>query len=81
MFEVEKLKLENLGFRYTHNGADSTRTIMIDVINFLFQADDDVSAPHQAFIDRIVLDPCLGKKSEKARVLAAKHKKDWVILV
>lgn len=33
MTEEEKLRLENLGFRYIRNGAHSARTIMIDVIS------------------------------------------------
>ncbi|MFA7128637.1 MAG: hypothetical protein WC136_05675 [Sphaerochaeta sp.] len=76
MTEEEKLRLENLGFRYTRNGAHSARTIMIDELELLFQAVDDVSAPHQAYIDAIVSDNCLGKQSGKTRVLTARHLSD-----
>lgn len=76
MTEEEKLRLETFGFRYTRNGAHSARTIMIDELDLLFSVIDDVSASHQAYIDAIVLDNCLGKRSEKSRILTARHLTD-----
>ena len=76
MTEEEKLKLEGYGFRYTRNGAHSARTIMIDELELLFAVIEDVSAPHQTYIDAIVLDNCLGKGSEKSRILTARHLTD-----
>ena len=76
MTEEEKLRLETFGFRYTRNGAHSARTIMIDELDLLFATIDDASASHHAYIDAIVLDNCLGKRSEKSRILTAKHLTD-----
>ncbi|NBK25545.1 MAG: hypothetical protein EOM68_26435 [Spirochaetia bacterium] len=73
MTEEEKLRLENLGFRYTRNGTHSARTIMIDELELLFEAVDDASAPHQIYFDAIVSENCLGKQSGKTRILTAKH--------
>lgn len=76
MTEEEKLKQGEFGFRYTRNGAHSARTIMIDELDLLFAEVEDVHAPHQAYIDAIVTDNCLGKRSEKSRILTAKHLTD-----
>lgn len=73
MTEEEKLRLKNLGFRYTRNGTHSARTIMIDELELLFQSVDDVSAANQTYLDAIVSDNCLGKQSAKTRILTAKH--------
>ncbi len=71
MTEEHKKSLEKLGFRLNRSGGHSARTIMISELELLFSYVEDVDAPKQAYVDAIVSDNCLGKRSKNSQVITS----------
>lgn len=64
--------LSNFGFRLKYGSAHTARTIMLeDLQSVLAYVSSD--SPKSVYLKSIIEDNCLGKRSEKNRVLTARH--------
>jgi hypothetical protein len=64
--------MQEFGFSFRRNSVHSSRTIMLDELEMLF---DTIPNPKNIneYINAIELDNCLGKRSAKTRKLTARH--------
>jgi hypothetical protein len=63
--------LAELGFRFNRSGGHSARTIMVDELELLFAAVQDVESEKQTYLDAIISDNCLGKPSKNSRIITS----------
>ena len=64
--------LSNFGFRLKYGSAHTARTIMLEDLRSLL-ACVSPDSPKSVYLKSIIEDNCLGKRSEKNRVLTARH--------
>jgi len=81
MAKEKKLRLAKLWFRYSSNIAHSTRIFMIDELEWLFIAIDDMPALNQTYLDLIISDDCLRKQFGISRVHFARHRENRVAFI
>jgi hypothetical protein len=63
----------HLGFRHNVSSVHLSRTIMLDELESLFAYTGDAGASKSAYFNAIVIDNCLGKRSDKTRNLTYTH--------
>jgi hypothetical protein len=65
--------LERFGFNPTGGGVHAARTMMLAELELLLSAVPDVAAPASAYVQAVVQDNCLGKRSITNRQRTARH--------
>jgi len=65
--------LSHFGFRLGYGSAHTARTIMLEDLRKLFKSVGNPSSLKAEYIESIVVDNCLGKRSVKTRVLTSRH--------
>jgi hypothetical protein len=72
--------MNRFGFRQERGGPHLARTIMLEELKLLFSYVDAPDAAKNAYLQSIVEDNCLNKRSEKTRKLSARHLTDLYAL-
>ena len=72
--------LSEVGFSFERGGAHSSRTIMLDELNSLFEYVTQVDAQKNEYLKAIVEENCLAKRSGKTRTLTFRHLVDLYAL-
>jgi len=72
--------INRFGFRRDRGGAHLARTMMLEELKLLFSFVDDPEAGKSVYLQSIVDDNCLGKRSDITRKLTARHLSDLYIL-
>lgn len=65
--------LQQYGFSFEQGGAHTSRTMMLEEFEELIKYVGDAKATKQAYLQAIVNDNCLGKRSGKTRTLTYRH--------
>ncbi|MFO7839493.1 MAG: hypothetical protein R6X08_08350 [Desulfosalsimonadaceae bacterium] len=73
MNEIQWGRVAHFGFKPSIGGVHTARTIMLEDLTGLFEHVQDLNAGKQAYINAIVDDNCLNKRSYKTRKLTARH--------
>lgn len=66
-------KMDRLGFRNERNSPHSSRTIMLQELTTLLEHVPNANATVKEYRAAIIEQNCLGKRSEKTRVLTSRH--------
>ncbi|MDA3895904.1 MAG: hypothetical protein PF482_07145 [Desulfobacteraceae bacterium] len=72
--------LSKFGFSFSKGGAHSSRTIMLEDLDLLFDAVADPAASKDEYFSSIINDNCLKKRSVRTRQLTARHLADLYAL-
>ncbi len=70
---MKNKRLSYFGFRHDRGGVHLARTMMLADLERLFSCVDDTDAQRSVYIQSIVEENCLGKRSNKTRKLTANH--------
>ncbi len=65
--------ISQFGFSLERGGTHSARTMMMDELTSLLSYVEDEQASKDEYLEAIVEDNCLGKRSSKTRILSARH--------
>ena len=68
--------IEKMGFSISNSGAHLSRTMMLPELLQLFDFLPETTAMKDAYIEAIVDDNCLSKRSARTRILTARHLAD-----
>lgn len=69
-------KLSEFGFSYERGGAHTSRTMMLDELNSLLMCVAQTGATKADYLQAVVNQNCLGKRSAKTRLLTYRHLTD-----
>lgn len=63
----------DFGFKLNRNSTHTSRTIMLHELTLLFDYVADTNAPTKAYLEAIIVDNCLHKRSVSNRKITARH--------
>ena len=70
---LKKKLINRFGFRRDRGGPHLARTMMLEELKLLFSFVDDPNAGKSEYLQSIVDDNCLGKRSDRTRKLTVRH--------
>jgi len=71
--DLEYNRFSRMGFKFGRSGAHLSRTMMLDELTILLSYVENLSASKGEYLQAVVQDNCLGKRTGRTRILTARH--------